>query len=58
MELVLLLLAPRRRLTAPRRRLLRRSLPSQRQSQLRSLTERFVAIEERRVETERILAEN
>ncbi|XP_052747825.1 proline-rich protein 12-like isoform X3 [Galleria mellonella] len=51
-------LSPRRRLTAPRRRLLRRSPPSQRQSQLRSLTERFVAIEERRVETERILAEN
>lgn len=41
---------------AARRRLLRRSPPSQRRSEMASLTERFIAIEERRVDAELAVA--
>ncbi|XP_037292197.1 uncharacterized protein LOC115455000 [Manduca sexta] len=48
----------RRRLVTARRRLIQRSPPSQRRSHMASLTERFIAIEERRLENERLLIEN
>lgn len=42
--------------SAARRRLLHRSPPSQRRSEMVSLTERFIAIEERRADAELIVA--
>lgn len=45
------------RQSAARRRLLRRSPPSQRRSEMVSLTERFLAIEERRANAELLIAQ-
>lgn len=44
--------SPRGGVSAGRRRLLRRSPPSQRRSEMASLIQRFIAIEEQRVEAE------
>ncbi|KAF9420241.1 hypothetical protein HW555_003462 [Spodoptera exigua] len=48
-------LSPRQ--SASRRRLLRRSPPSQRRSEMVSITERFIAIEERRAQAELLIAQ-
>ncbi|XP_050553937.1 uncharacterized protein LOC118270486 [Spodoptera frugiperda] len=45
------------RLSGTRRRLLRRSPPVQRRSEMASITERFIAIEERRVDAELLIAQ-
>ena len=51
--------APRkRRLVKVRRRRLQRSPPQQRQSEMARLTKRFIAIEERRLENERLVINN
>ncbi|XP_035451497.2 uncharacterized protein LOC118276966 [Spodoptera frugiperda] len=46
------------RQSAARRRLLRRSPPAQRRSEMVSITERFIAIEERRADAELLIAQS